>query len=104
LRKALLIEDKGYDGDGFRTEIVNHGAKPVIPDKSNRVTLHSFSERAYKERDVIERCFCRLMDSCRNSLRQTRQERFGCRPPRRRRRLLDQLSLNPSNTLADLLD
>jgi transposase len=59
---SALIGDKGYDGDGFRAEIVNRGAKPVIPNKSNRVTLHSFSKRAYKGRNVIERCFCRLKD------------------------------------------
>ncbi|MET4072427.1 transposase [Bradyrhizobium sp. S3.2.6] len=55
--------DKGYDGDGFRAEIVDRGAKPVIPNKSNTVTLHSFSKRAYKGRNVIECCFCRLKDS-----------------------------------------
>jgi len=59
---SSLIGDKGYDGDGFRAEIVNRGAKPVIPNKSNRVTLHSFSKRAYKGRNVIERCFYRLKD------------------------------------------
>jgi transposase len=26
------------------------------------VTLHSFNKRAYKGRNVIERCFCRLKD------------------------------------------
>src|SRR4051794_40660230 len=59
---SSLIGDKGYDGGGFRAEIVNRGAKPVIPNKSNRVTLHSFSKRLYKGRNVIERCFCRLKD------------------------------------------
>ncbi|MCC8943458.1 IS5 family transposase [Bradyrhizobium sp. Arg62] len=59
---STLIGDKGYDGDGFRAEIVNRGVKPVIPNKSNRVTLHSFSKCAYKGRNVIERCFCRLKD------------------------------------------
>ncbi len=57
---SALIGDKGYDGDGFRAEIVDRGAKPV--NKSNRVILHSFSKRAYKGRNVIERCFCRLKD------------------------------------------
>jgi transposase len=57
-----LIADKGYDGDDFRTDIVHRGAKPVIPNKSNRVALHRFSKRAYKGRNVIERCFCRLKD------------------------------------------
>jgi len=59
---SILIGDKSYDGDSFRAEIVNCGAKPVIPNKSNRVALHNFSKRAYKGRNVIERCFCRLKD------------------------------------------
>ena len=53
---------KGYDGDDFRGEIVRRGAKPVIPNKSNRVVIHRFNKRAYKGRNVIERCFCRLKD------------------------------------------
>lgn len=57
-----LIGDKGYDGDGFRAESSIAARRPVIPNKSNRVTLHSFSKRAYKGRNVIERCFCRLKD------------------------------------------
>src|SRR6266849_2102995 len=43
-----LIADKGYDGDDFRADIVNRGAKPVIPNKSNRTALHRFNKRAYK--------------------------------------------------------
>src|SRR5207253_5849599 len=50
---SALIGDKGYDGDGFRAEIINRGAKPIIPNKSNRVILHSFSKRAYKGRHGI---------------------------------------------------
>jgi transposase len=59
---ALALADKGYDGDEFRADIVNRGAKPVIPNKSNRIALHRFNKRAYKGRNVIERCFCRLKD------------------------------------------
>jgi transposase len=57
-----LIADKGYDGDEFRADLVKRGARPVIPNKSNRTRLHRFSKRAYKGRNVIERCFCRLKD------------------------------------------
>jgi transposase len=57
-----LIGDKGYDGDDLRADIVSRGIKPVIPNRSNRVNLHPFSKRAYKGRNVIERCFCRLKD------------------------------------------
>jgi transposase len=59
---SSLIADKGYDGDDFRANVVNRGAKPVIPNKSNRIALHRFNKRAYKGRNVIERCFCRLKD------------------------------------------
>jgi transposase len=57
-----LIADKGYDGDDFRAEVIKRRARPVIPNKSNRVNLHRFDKRAYKGRNVIERCFCRLKD------------------------------------------
>ena len=60
--RRCLIADKGYDGDDFRADIVDRGAKPVIPNKSNRIALHPFNKRAYKGRNVIERCFCRLKD------------------------------------------
>ncbi|CAN5897480.1 hypothetical protein BH11PSE3_BH11PSE3_00440 [soil metagenome] len=33
---------------------------PVTRNKSNRVILHSFSKRAYKRCNAIERYFCRL--------------------------------------------
>ena len=56
------IADKGYDGDEFRADKVTRGAKPVIPNKSNRITLHRFNKRAYKGRNVIKRCFCLLKD------------------------------------------
>ena len=59
--KALLA-DRAYDGDAFRAEIVERGAKPVIPNKSNRVAIHRFDKRAYRGRNVIERAFGRLKD------------------------------------------
>jgi transposase len=59
---SALIGDKGSDGDELRAAINNHCATPVIPNKSNLIVLHKFSKRAYKGRNVIERCFCRLKD------------------------------------------
>ncbi|MGC0392939.1 IS5 family transposase [Bradyrhizobium sp. USDA 241] len=46
---SVLLADKGYDGDKLRGEIIRRGAKPVIPNKSNRVVIHRFNKRAYKE-------------------------------------------------------
>jgi len=43
-----LIADRAYDGDDFRAEIIKRGAKPVIPNKANRVKFHRFDKRAYK--------------------------------------------------------
>ncbi len=59
---SALLADKGYDGDNLRGEIVRRGAKQVIPNKSNRVVIHRFNKRAYKDQNVIERRFCRLND------------------------------------------
>jgi transposase len=59
---CALLADKGYDGDDLRAQIVERGAMPVIPNKSNRIRIHRFDKRAYKGRNVIERCFCRLKD------------------------------------------
>ncbi len=33
-----IIADKGYDGDAFRAEIKQRRARPIIPNKSNRVS------------------------------------------------------------------
>ncbi len=57
-----IIADKGYDSDAFRAEIKQRRARPIIPNKSNRVRWHRFDKLAYKGRNVIERCFCRLKD------------------------------------------
>jgi len=57
-----LLADKAYDGDSFRALVIQYGAKPVIPNKSNRVHLHRFTKKLYKGRNVIERTFCRLKD------------------------------------------
>jgi transposase len=46
----------------MRAEITHLEAKPVIPNKSNRIVIHRFDKRAYKGRNVIERTFCRLKD------------------------------------------
>jgi transposase len=61
-RMRALVADKGYDGDALRAEIARRGARPVIPNKANRVVRHRFDRQAYKGRNVVERSFCRLKD------------------------------------------
>ncbi len=57
-----LLADKGYDTDAFRAFLKENGIKPVIPGKSNRKKRIRYDKKAYKGRNVVERCFCRLKD------------------------------------------
>jgi transposase len=59
---TALIADKAYDGDNLRADIASRDAIPVIPNKANRKNLHPFDPQAYRDRNVIERMFCRLKD------------------------------------------
>jgi transposase len=57
-----LLADKGYDTDAFRAFLKDQKIKPVIPGKSNRKKRIRHNKKAYKKRNVIERCFGRLKD------------------------------------------
>lgn len=57
-----LIADKGYDTNAIRAFLKARGIKAVIPGKSNRKTKIRYGKKAYKNRNVIERCFGRLKD------------------------------------------
>lgn len=59
---TALIADKAYDSDALRAEIANREATPVIPNKANRTNIHPFDAEAYRDRNVIERMFCRIKD------------------------------------------
>jgi transposase len=57
-----LLADKGYDTDAFRAFLKANDIKAVIPGKSNRKKRIRHDKEAYKGRNVVERCFCRLKD------------------------------------------
>jgi transposase len=59
---AALVADKAYDGDELRADIAARGATAVIPNKSNRKNPFPFDAKAYRDRNVVERMFCRLKD------------------------------------------
>jgi transposase len=59
---AELVADKAYDSNGFRAFLKDSGIRPVIPGKTNRNKRIRHDKDAYKNRNVIERCFCRLKD------------------------------------------
>ena len=58
----LLNADKGYDSDVIRRQVKERGAFANIPPKANRKWKNSFSPYLYRDRNAIERMFCRLKD------------------------------------------
>jgi transposase len=58
----ILHADKGYDANAIRRQIEDHGAMPNIPPKANRKWKPCFSPFLYRNRNAIERMFCRLKD------------------------------------------
>lgn len=57
-----LAGDAAYDSDGLRRFLVERGTLPVIPNNPTRKRPHPFDEDAYRQRNLIERMFCRLKD------------------------------------------
>jgi transposase len=55
-----VIADQGYDSDALIETIAAHGAKAVIPPRSNRNEKRHYSKRRYKARNWVERFFNRL--------------------------------------------
>lgn len=58
----ILHGDKGYDSDAVRRQVEGMGAMPNIPPRSNRRWKNCFSPVLYRDRNAIERMFCRLKD------------------------------------------
>ena len=58
----ILHGDKGYDSDAIRRQVESDGAMPNIPPKANRKWKNCFSPFLYRNRNAIERMFCRLKD------------------------------------------
>ena len=59
---AELVTDKGYDSQALREWLEAHGTRPVIPPRKNRKIQYDYDKAIYKQRNVIERMFCRLKD------------------------------------------
>lgn len=58
--KVTVISNKGYDADPFVSAIEAKGAQAVIPPRSNRKYQRPFGPHLYRDRNLIERFFCRL--------------------------------------------
>ena len=57
---GFIVADKGYDSDAFVAAITAQGSQAVIPPRSNRLRPRSFDRHLYKDRNLIERFFCRI--------------------------------------------
>jgi transposase len=58
----ILHADKGYDANAIRRQVEERGATPNIPPKANRNWKNCFSPFLYRNRNAIERMFCRIKD------------------------------------------
>ena len=57
-----LVADKGYDSQALREWLEQRGTQPVIPPRKNRKIQYDYDRAVYKQRDVVERMFCRFKD------------------------------------------
>lgn len=64
-----LLGDKAYDSDGLRAWLKKRNTEPIIPNKKNRKKPYPFKKRRYRQRNKIERMFCRLKDARRIATR-----------------------------------
>jgi transposase len=81
---SQLLADKGYDTDAFRAFLKANNVRAVIPGKSNRKKRIRHDKQAYKGRNVVERCFCRLKDFRRIATRRQTRQKFLLGPMLRR--------------------
>lgn len=65
-RGHVVLADKAYSGHALRNALKNKGIKTVIPRKSNEEmasdSRSQLDRDAYRNRNVVERCFGRLKE------------------------------------------
>ena len=87
---AELVADKGYDCKDLRDWLAERGTTAVIPPRKNRKVQHHYDKTVYRQRNIIERMFCRLKDWRRiaHPLRPQHQKLHRRNRPCRRRHLV----------------
>ena len=55
-----LLADKGYDSDRFRAAVDAAEAEAVIPSTASRSQAIPYDKHVYKERNLVERFFCKI--------------------------------------------
>ncbi len=59
---AELVADKGYDSKSLREWLEARGTTPVIPPRRTRKVQYAYDKAVYRQRNIIERMFCRIKD------------------------------------------
>jgi transposase len=57
---ATVVADRGYDFNAVIERIAGSGAQPNIPSCSRRVVKRSVDPAIYRQRNLVERFFCKL--------------------------------------------
>jgi transposase len=57
-----LLADRGYDADHLRKLLAEQGAEAVIPSTTSRRAPIPYDLVAYRDRNRVERMWCRLKD------------------------------------------
>lgn len=60
LQPGSLSADKAYDTDAILEHLTSADIEAVIPPRCHRVVQRPFDRDLYKNRNLIERFFCRL--------------------------------------------
>jgi transposase len=60
LRPDSLSADKAYDTDALLDHLAAHGIEAAIPPHSHRRVQRPFDRHQYKNRNLVERFFCRI--------------------------------------------
>jgi transposase len=58
----VLIGDKGYDSDEFRSALASKGIETCIPPRKGRKTKHTYCKTLYRQRHKVECMFGKLKD------------------------------------------
>jgi transposase len=57
---STVVADRGYDSNAVLDLIARSGARPSIPSCSRRIVRRSVDPAIYRQRNLIERFFCKL--------------------------------------------
>jgi transposase len=60
LPTPAVVADRGYDSNAVIDLIRRSGAQPNIPSTSQRRVQHSVDPAIYRQRNLVERFFCKL--------------------------------------------